>query len=106
MVRIHRQRYGGRRLSPTERQHNAEGLIGDLQSVGMRIELHEPLTQTAPIAVLFDARLVVIQNGVGGMLMRGFEEHKGVAVMQEWEILPLEITLDANGVRRWIWQNH
>ena len=83
-VRIRRLRRAGRRLPEHEPRRAGDELVGDLQSIGGRFELHAPLANKGPIAVLYDAHLVGVEAGTGGMRIRGYEEHNGAAVLQEW----------------------
>lgn len=53
--------------------------------------------------MLHDARVVAVQAGVGGMLIRGFEEYRGCAVLQEWEVTPLDQVIGNDGLKRWNW---
>lgn len=102
-VRIRRLRHAGRRIPAHEADRPEHQTIGDLQSVAGRLELHQQLAHTGPRDVLHDVRMIGIRPGVGGMLVRGFEEHRGAAVLQEWEITPLETVIGADGQRRWNW---
>jgi hypothetical protein len=47
--------------------------------------------------------VVAVQPGVGGMLIRGFEEYRGGAVLQEWEVTPLDQVLGDDGLKHWNW---
>ncbi len=102
-VRIRRLRYAGRRIPDHEADRPEHQTTGDLHSFGGRFELHPPLANAGPRDVLHDARVIGIGPGVGGMLVRGFEEHRGAAVLQEWEVTPLETVVGADGLRRWNW---
>ena len=102
-VRVRRLRRAGRRI-PGEQAHAPEHqVIGDLESVGGRFVLRRHLSNEDATDVLFDARVVAILSGVGGMLLRGFEEYKGAAVLQEWEVAPLEQIIGPDGLKRWNW---
>ena len=100
-VRIRRLRRAGRRIPDHETRRADDDVIGDLQSIGGRYELHTPLSNKGPVAVLYDAHLVGVEAGTGGMRIRGFEEHNGAAVLQEWAVQPLECVVGEDGHRRW-----
>lgn len=102
-VRIRRLRQGGRRIPDHEANQPVHQAVGDLHSTGHKFELHQPLANTGPGYVLYDARVVVVQPGVGGMLIRGFEEYRGGAVLQEWEVTPLEQVSGEGGLKHWKW---
>ncbi len=102
-VRIRRLRHAGRRIPDHEADRPEHQTTGDLHSVAGRLELHQQLSHTGPRNVMHDARMIGIRPGVGGMLVRGFEEHRGAAVLQEWEVTPLETVIGADGRRRWNW---
>lgn len=100
-VRIHRLRSAGRPIPEPEASRPEHVSVGDLQSVGTRFELRPQLTNVVPSDVLFEARVVSVQPGVGGMLIRGYEEYRGGAVLQEWAVTPLETVLGPDGRCRW-----
>ena len=102
-VRIRRLRQGGRRIPDHETGRPEHQAVGDLQSTGRKFELHQPLANTGPGYVLHDARVVAVQPGVGGMLIRGFEEYRGGAVLQEWEVTPLDQVVGEDGLKHWNW---
>jgi hypothetical protein len=102
-VRIRRLRRAGRRIPEHEAALPENLAVGDLRSTGNRFELHSPLTNVTPSDVLFDARVIGVHAGVGGMLVRGFEERHEAAVLQEWEVTPLEHIVDQDGLSRWNW---
>lgn len=102
-VRIRRLRQGGRRIPDHEAGRPKHQAVGDLQSTGRKFELHQPLANTGPGYVLYDARVVAVEAGVGGMLIRGFEEHRGGAVLQEWEVMPLDQVIGEDGLKHWNW---
>lgn len=102
-VRIRRLRQGGRRIPDHEADQPEHQAAGDLHSTARTFELHQPLSNTGPRHVLHDARLISVQPGVGGMLIRGFEEHRGAAVLQEWEVTPLEQHTGEDGLKHWNW---
>lgn len=100
-VRIRRLRKGGRRLAEPEASGPEHQGVGDLRSIGGRFELHPQLANSGPLHVLHDGRIVRVSAGVGGMLVRGFEEYRGAAVLQEWEVTPLETIVGPDGLHRW-----
>ena len=100
-VRIRRLRRGGRRIAEPEASQPEHQAIGDLRTIGSRYELHPQLANSGPLQVLHDGRVVQVCAGVGGMLVRGFEEYRGTAVLQEWEVAPLETIIGADGLHRW-----
>lgn len=102
-VRIRRLRQGGRRIPDHEADRPEHQAVGDLQSMGRQFELHQQLANTGPGYVLHDARVVAVQPGVGGMLIRGFEEYRGGAVLQEWEVTPLDQVIGKDGLKHWNW---
>lgn len=102
-VRIRRLRFAGQRIPDHEQGRPEHRAIGDLQSSGLRFELHSPLANVETRDVLHDARVVCILPGVGGMRVRGFERHRDAAVLQEWEVEPLEKLIGADGLLRWNW---
>ena len=102
-VRIRSLRRAGRRIPDHEAAHPEHEAVGDLQSMGARFELHSPLQNTGATHVLFDARVVTIRAGVGGFLARGYERHGETAVLQEWEVTPLEKIVGQDGLARWNW---
>jgi len=102
-VRIRRLRKGGRRIPDLEANRPEHEVVGDLQSTGRKFELHQPLANTGTGYVLHDARVVVVLPGVGGMVIRGFEEHCGAAVLQEWEVTPLDHVVGEDGLKHWNW---
>lgn len=102
-VHIRRLRHAGRRIPDHEADRPEHQTTGDLHSVAGRFELHPPLANAGPGDVLHDARVIGIRHGVGGMLIRGFEQHRGAAVLQEWVVTPLETMIGADGRRRWNW---
>lgn len=102
-VRIRCLRQGGRRIPDHEANRPEHQAVGDLLSTGRKFELHQALANTGPGFILHDARVVAVQPGVGGMLIRGFEEYHGGAVLQEWEVTPLDQIVDEEGLKRWNW---
>ena len=100
-VRIRRLRLGGRRILEPEASRPEHQAVGDLRSIGTRFELHPQLANSGPLQVLHDGRIVQVTAGVGGMLVRGFEEYRGAAVLQEWEVTPLETIVGEDGLQRW-----
>ncbi|MDY0046075.1 MAG: hypothetical protein RBS10_01525 [Thauera propionica] len=102
-VRIRRLRQGGRRIPDHQADLPEHEAVGDLRSAARSFELHQPLSNTGPRYVLHDARVVAVQAGVGGMLIRGFEEYRGCAVLQEWEVTPLDQVIGNDGLKRWNW---
>jgi len=102
-VHIRRLRQGGRRIPDHEANRPEHQAVGDLQSTARKFELHQPLANTVAGHVLHDARVVSVLPGVGGMLIRGFEEYCGGAVLQEWEVTPLEQVIGEDGLKHWNW---
>lgn len=102
-VRIRRLRRAGRRIPDHEAGNPEHCVEGDLQTSGGRFILTRHLSHTEPTDVLYDARVIAIQNGVGGMLVRGFEQAGDRAVLQEWEVRPLEQIIGPDGLQRWNW---
>ena len=102
-VRIRRLRHAGRRIPEHEADRPEHEAVGDLRSSAGRFELHRQLENTGPADVLYDAHVVVVHPGVGGMLLRGYEEHRGSGVLQEWEVTPLEHVIGPDGLNRWNW---
>ena len=102
-VRICRLRQGGRRIPDHEAGRPEHQAVGDLQSTGRKFELHQPLVNAGPGYSLHDARVVAVQPGAGGMLIRGYEEYGGGAVLQEWEVTPLDQVLGDDGLKHWNW---
>lgn len=102
-VTICRLRQGGRRIPDHEASRPEHQAVGDLQSMGRKFVLHQPLANAGPRYLLHDARVVAVQPGVGGMLIRGFEEYRGGAVLQEWEVTPLDQVLGDDGLKHWNW---
>lgn len=99
-VRIRRLRQGGRRIPDHEAHLEKHEAVGDLQSAARKFELHQPLANTGPGYVLHDARVICVLPGVGGMIIRGFEECRGAAVLQEWEVTPVESITAGVGAKR------
>jgi hypothetical protein len=99
-VRIRRLRYGGRRIPAHDADRPEHEALGDLHSVAGWFDLYPPLANSGPREVLHDARVTGIRPGVGGVLIRGFEEYRGASVLQKWEVTPLENLIGANGRRR------
>lgn len=81
-VRIRWLRRAGRRIPDHEAAHPEHEAVGDLQ---------------------FDARVVTIRTGVGGFLAQRYERHGETAVLQEWEVTPLEKIVGQDGLARWNW---
>jgi hypothetical protein len=99
--RIRRPRHAGRRLPGHAAGRPKHETTGDLHSVAGRFKRHLPLANTGPGEVLHDAPVIGIRLGVGDMLIRGVEAHRGAVVWQEWEVTPLETVIGADGRRRW-----
>lgn len=100
-VRVRRLRLGGRRIPDHEADRAEHQVVGDLRSIGKTFELHAHLSNTGALQTLHDARVVAIHPGTGGMFVRGYEEHRGAAVLQEWEVVPLERVIGPNGIQLW-----
>ena len=100
-VRIRRLRRAGRRIPDHEPRRADDELVGDLQSIGGRVELHASLSNKKPVEVLYDAHMIGFEAGTGGMRIRGHEEHNGAAMLQEWAVQPLECVVGEDGRRRW-----
>ena len=100
-VRIRRLRLGGRRIPHHEAYSPDHTMIADLQANGGRFELHPPHSTHGPLHVLYDAHVHAVLGGGGGMLIRGYEEHRGAAVLQEWEVTPVGYFVDEKGIKRW-----
>jgi len=52
-----------------------------------------------PAAVLYDAKVLSIRSDI--MFIRGYEEHRGGAVLQEWECKPVHMVRGADGHASW-----
>lgn len=102
-VRITRLRRDGHKIPDHEAGRPEDTTAGDLRSIAGRFELHQPLSSRDAVEVLYDARVLAIRHGVGGMLIRGFEESRGRAVLQEWDATPLDQVLGPNGLLSWNW---
>ncbi|THF55896.1 hypothetical protein [Pseudothauera rhizosphaerae] len=103
-VRVKCLRRGGRRIPDHEADHQDNHFCGDLQTRARAFEVHPPLSSHGPLRVLYDASVVVILSGAsGGMLIRGYEECRGAAVLQEWEVRPLAAAISQDGIARWEW---
>lgn len=79
-VRVRRLRRAGRRIPGEQARAPERQVVGDLESSGGKFVLRRHLSNDGATDVLFDARVVAILAGVGGMLLRGYEEYRGAAV--------------------------
>lgn len=96
-VTVKARRRGGRRLDVPE-----DVMRGDLRSDAGTMVL-QPFDSNRPEEQrrLHGAEVVCIASGVGGLLIRGYEESGGRAVMQEWEVSPLQGVRGEDGLVRW-----
>lgn len=96
-VTVKARRRRGRRLDVPE-----DLMRGDLHSNGSTMTL-QPFDSNRPEEQrrLHGAEVVGISAGVGGLLIRGFEECEGRAVLQEWEVSPLQGVRGEDGLVRW-----
>ena len=80
-VRIRRLRQGGRLIPDHEAMRPEHQLAGDLSATAARFELRRFMSASGePAAVLYDAKVLSILAGV--IRIRGYEEHRGAAVLQ------------------------
>lgn len=99
-VRIRRLRQGGRLIPDHEAMRPEHQLSGDLGTMGGRFELRRFMaTSGEPIAVIYDAKVLSIRADT--MFIRGYEEHRGGAVLQEWECTQVPMVLGPDGFARW-----
>ena len=99
-VRIRRLRQGGRLIPDHEAMRPEHQLSGDLGTMGGRFELRRFMaTSGEPMAVIYDAKVLSIRADT--MFIRGYEEHRGGAVLQEWECRPLQMIRGPDGHAQW-----
>lgn len=98
-VTVKARRRDGRRLDVPE-----DLMRGDLRSDGSTMVL-QPFHSNQPEHAmrLHGVEVVGIAPGVGGLLIRGFEESGSRAVLQEWEVSPLQGVRGEDGLVRWDW---
>lgn len=85
-------RRGGRRLQQNEGRAQIEGFLKvSVSTSGLVATIVKPLeTSMPPGAILHDVRLLGIREGQ--IRLRGFEEHAGSAVLQEWECEVIDVS--------------
>ena len=98
-VTVKIRRRGGKRLDLPE-----DLMRGDLHSDGSTMVL-QPFGSNRPEdgRRLYGSVVVMLAAGVGGLLIRGYEESGGRAVLQEWEVTPLQGVRGEDGLVRWDW---
>lgn len=99
-VRIRRLRQGGRLIPDHEAMWPVHQLAGDLSATAARFELRRFMSASGePAAVLYDAKVLSILAGV--IRIRGYEEYRGAAVLQEWECTQVPMVIGPDGLTRW-----
>lgn len=99
-VRIRIRRARGRLIPDHEAERPEHQLEGNLLTSGGRFELWPFMTtHGAPIAVLYDARVLSIR--ASELIIRGIEEAGCAAVLQEWECSLIPEVIGPDGLARW-----
>jgi len=93
-------RKGGRPIPDHEASRPEYRFTGDMTTMGSRFEPRRCSGPVGdPVAVLYEVKILSICGDV--MRLRGYEEHRGAAVLQEWECTQVPMVIGPDGLTRW-----
>jgi hypothetical protein len=93
-------RKGGRPIPDHEANRPEYRFTGDMTTMGSRFELRRCAGPVGdPVAVLYEVKVLSIRGDV--MRLRGYEEHNGAGVLQEWECKPVGQRIGPHGYLEW-----